>query len=257
MINKDSPIPYYLQLADILRDRIISGQINSNDLIPSERKLCNAFDVSRSTVRQCIQVLKEEGLIHKEKGIGTRVHRNSKLEQDLVGFYNFDMQMQESGHAASLVLLESEALDGPGSVLRLMGLPANTRIFKVVRLRIIDEEPVFLEKIYMSLDRFPRLKAQDFLATDVFVKKVTHEYNTKLGDAKVFIEPILLDKNERQILGIDRDPSPGLMLERISYDHQGVAVAVTKRVFRGDRCRHMLTIKQQSFFATSDRGRMT
>jgi len=244
-IDKESPIPYYVQLVDILKNQINSGQIKSNGLIPPERELCNIFNVSRTTVRQSLQVLKEEGLIRKEKGIGTRIFNHPKFEQNLTGFYNFDLQMKAGGHVSSVILLDSQELHGPGRVQRLMGLPADTKIFKVIRLRVIDEEPIFLEKIYMPLSLFPELKAHDFKSTDVFIKKLKVKYNTELGDAKVFIEPIILDKTESEILKVVQNPPLGLMLERISYDDRGVSIAITKRIFRGDRCRHTLIIKSK------------
>lgn len=244
-VNKDSAIPYYLQLADTLRSQISSGVFESGELLPSERELCETYTVSRSTVRQAIQTLREEGLIRKERGVGTRIEQRPKIEQDLMGYHNFDLQMQEKGYSASVSLLKHEILEKPGRVQRLMKLPEDAKIFKVVRLRLVDNDPVFIEKIYMPLERFPDLKVDDFLKTDIFLKHLGTEYSTKLGDAKVFVEPVILDETEREILNTKEDPIAGLMFERISYDNQGRIVAVTKRVFRGDRCRHLLVIKGQ------------
>lgn len=243
LIDKDSAIPYYFQLADTLRNQIKSGSYKAGELLPSERELCLSYDVSRSTVRQAIQLLREEGLIRKERGVGTRIESRPKIEQDLLGYHNFDLQMLKKGHSASVNLLKDEILDKPGRVQRLMKLPEESSIFKVVRLRLVDNEPVFLEKIYMPLERFPGLRKEIFLKTDIFLKQIGSEYNITLGDAKLYIEPVILDASEREVLGITEHPVPGLMFERISYDDQGQAIAVTKRVFAGDRCRHLLDIK--------------
>lgn len=242
-VDKNNAIPYYLQLADILRKQIHSGAFGQDTLLPSERELCDTYDVSRSTIRQCMQLLKEEGLIRKQRGVGTRVERNPKIEQDLMGYHNFDLQMLEKGHAASVEVLGHEVLSSPGRMQRLMNLAENAEILKVVRLRVVDREPVFLEKIYMPLGKYPDLKLEDFQNTDIFLKQLKKKFHTNLAEAKVFIEPVVLDEAERNILGIETEPSPGLMFERISYDDTGAAVAVTKRVFRGDRCRHMLVIR--------------
>lgn len=242
-INKKSALPYYLQLSNILRGQIVSGTFGPDSLLPSERELCESYNVSRSTVRQAIQVLKEDGLIVKERGVGTRVGASHKLEQDLLGHHNFDLQMIQQGHQVAVVMLKDEILTGPGRVQRMMGVPEGERIYKVTRLRTVDEQPVFIEKIYMSLEKYPKLKNEDFRVTDIFLKRLKEEYNTYLGDAKVFIEPVLLDEVEREILEIGDTPAPGLMFERISYSQKGETVAVTKRVFRGDKCRHMLEIQ--------------
>ena len=140
---------YHRLFADLLRGQIRSGVFESQSLLPSERELCENYSVSRSTVRQAIQVLKEERLIRKERGVGTRIENSPVIEQNLLGFHNFDLQMIEQGHSATLEILTNEILSGGGRVQRMMDLPKTADIFKVVRLRLVDRKPVFIEKIYM------------------------------------------------------------------------------------------------------------
>lgn len=244
-VDKSSLIPFYLQLANVLRNQINSGVFDAKTLLPSERELCNAYDVSRSTVRQAIQVLKEEGLISKERGVGTRIKQRPVIEQDLLGYHNFDLQMQEKGYTATAKILGHDVLKDGGRVQRLMGLPREDRIFKAVRLRLVGNEPIFIEKIYMPLKRFPNLKIEDFSKTDIFLNQLGRKYDLALGDARVFIEPVVLEQMEQDILEIEQEPAVGLLFERISYNKEGNAVAVTKRVFGGERCRHLLVLKAQ------------
>ena len=70
--------PKYEQLADNLREQILSGVYQKDELIPSENKLQEEYGLSRYTVRQAIGVLVEEGLLRKERGAGTFV---SKIDQ--------------------------------------------------------------------------------------------------------------------------------------------------------------------------------
>lgn len=244
-INKENAIPYYLQLADILRGKILSGEFESNELIPSEREFCDSYDVSRSTVRQTMQVLKEEGLIRKQRGVGTRVSPSSRIEQDLSGFHDFDLQMLEQGHHASMVILGQKTLTGPSRAQRLMNLDERENILQVDRLRMVDSAPVFIEKIYLPVSKFPNITEKDFTDTNLFLDKLKTDYGVTLGQVKVFLEPVLLDEAECEIMDITKTPSPGLLLERISHDKYNKPIAVTKRLFRGDLCRHMLMIKMK------------
>ena len=71
-INKQSHIPYYAQLADILREIIqdsLSG--DETEFLPSENELVSTYQVSRATVRQALSLLEREGLVHKVRGKGT------------------------------------------------------------------------------------------------------------------------------------------------------------------------------------------
>jgi GntR family transcriptional regulator len=71
LINFDSHIPYYIQLMDILRDKIQQKDWAPGDQIPGEKYLCEHYQVSRTVVRQALRELEFEGVIHRQKGKGT------------------------------------------------------------------------------------------------------------------------------------------------------------------------------------------
>ena len=56
-IEKESRIPLYYQLMDIIIEMIEAGNLKADDKLPSERELCEKYDISRSTFRQAIQEL--------------------------------------------------------------------------------------------------------------------------------------------------------------------------------------------------------
>ncbi len=63
----------YTQIADILREKITSGELAPGAAMPSEAALVEEHGVTRATVRRAMRVLKEEGLVYSEKGYGTYV----------------------------------------------------------------------------------------------------------------------------------------------------------------------------------------
>jgi GntR family transcriptional regulator len=72
-INRDSDRPAYKQLADILRDRITSGQLPAGAEIPAEAELAERHGLGKNTVRQAMAILRAEGLVVSERGRYTRV----------------------------------------------------------------------------------------------------------------------------------------------------------------------------------------
>jgi len=68
---KKGPIPLYYQLERALRKRIHSRNISDTQPFPTERQLCEEYEVSRTTVRQALMILEGEGLIKREQGRGT------------------------------------------------------------------------------------------------------------------------------------------------------------------------------------------
>ena len=75
MISEDDPRPAYVQLADILRARIASGQITAR--LPSERDLHQEFGLAPLTVRKAVRLLRDEGLVTVVVGRGTYVKKDS------------------------------------------------------------------------------------------------------------------------------------------------------------------------------------
>src|SRR5260221_7062345 len=72
-IYKNSPLPRYYQLKEIMRERVRSGEWKPGDLIPSERELGEKYGISRMTARQALTDLGNEGLFYCEQGKGTFV----------------------------------------------------------------------------------------------------------------------------------------------------------------------------------------
>ena len=72
-LNRQSFVPLYQQIKDLLLDRMEHGELVAGDLIPSEAKLGAAFEVNRLTVRQALYELRMEGYVTREKGRGTFV----------------------------------------------------------------------------------------------------------------------------------------------------------------------------------------
>lgn len=86
-VKKRPEKPRYLQLADELRDDILSGALNPKDQFPTESALCRQHGVSRFTVREALRKLQTEGLIQRRRGSGTVIQpaaaRGGALHQPL------------------------------------------------------------------------------------------------------------------------------------------------------------------------------
>ena len=66
----------YLQIANILRERILRGQYKTGDRLPSYKELCLLFSVSEITIRKAVSILSDEKLLRRERGRGKGVFVN-------------------------------------------------------------------------------------------------------------------------------------------------------------------------------------
>ncbi len=79
-IDKESPLPLYWQLKDILKKKIEQGEFKPGDRIPPEDELCKRFGISRTPIRQALAELVNEGLLFRRRGRGTFVNNYSYLD---------------------------------------------------------------------------------------------------------------------------------------------------------------------------------
>ena len=70
MLNANSAVPLYQQVAEDIRNRITSGEYSPGQALPSESRLCELYNVSRITIRKAIADLGEQDLLVTHYGEG-------------------------------------------------------------------------------------------------------------------------------------------------------------------------------------------
>jgi len=73
MIDPTARKPPYLQVADILAERIKAGQYPKDSRIPTESELVEEFEIGRNTARRAVEVLRERGLVETVPTLGSYV----------------------------------------------------------------------------------------------------------------------------------------------------------------------------------------
>lgn len=81
-IDSSSYTPVYVQVADIIRERITTGRYAPGQILPSEQQLIQEFSVARVTVRQALKELRSDGLVVTKPRQGTFVRE--EVDRELV-----------------------------------------------------------------------------------------------------------------------------------------------------------------------------
>ena len=82
IIDYNSVIPLYEQVANALRADIQGGAFDATKRLPTEEELAEKYGISRITVRRAVGDLVEEGLVEKKQGKGTFI-RTPKMHKDM------------------------------------------------------------------------------------------------------------------------------------------------------------------------------
>lgn len=233
-IDKTSRLPLYYQLMDILIDKIERENLKEDEQLPSERELCEIYDISRSTVRQAIQELEKEGYIYRVHGKGTFVSRE-KFRQDLLKFYSFTEEMKKIGKKPISKVLDFEIVEANEKIARKMKIKPGEKIYIFTRLKLADDEPMMLETSHVPYDRFPGItkeKLEGNAMYDIFTK----EYDAIFTGAEEIFQSVLTRENEAELLEYFVG-MPSMMIERITYE-KDLIIEYTKGIARGDRFKY-------------------
>lgn len=96
-IDKSVPVPLYYQLKEAILDEIRKGNYESGSMIPTEKNISDFFQISRTTVRQAITELVQEGWMYRVKSKGTFIAQK-KIQQDFMQkLETYEEQMKRLG----------------------------------------------------------------------------------------------------------------------------------------------------------------
>ena len=148
-IDHHSPVPYYYQLADILREAIDRGTWEVDELIPAEGTLTEMFGVSRSVTRKALDLLEGEGRVLRVKGKGTLVVAPKFAYEAVDAAGNWFAQR---GHPLRLGKIISAGRSAAGGHLgKLLDLSPRDQVWEIALTHELDGAPVALSQMYLRI----------------------------------------------------------------------------------------------------------
>lgn len=220
------------RVRDVLLDFI--ADMKPGEAIPSERDLCRELGVSRPTVRAAIDDLVRSGLLVRERGRGTFTgpHRVTQALASTTG--NSFYAPPAEGNWLSRILEFGSAPAGARLAARLQLSPADP-VLRVVRLRVVDDEPMAIERIHLPHALVDGLVPAD-MESGSFYRFLRERFNVDVRTAVQTIEPTVTDETEAELLHVPQY-APALLFERTTRDVGGRIVEFTRSIYRGDRYR--------------------
>lgn len=150
----DSPIPRYMQIADLLRARIGRGQWRKGEKLPSLEALVGEFGVARVTVRQAVEMLSREGLVSPQQGRGTFVTGEPGRSQWLKVQTSLD-QLAESYRNDQPTILSIDEGIAHAPLAPADGIPAERYVY-MRRVHAKDGQPYCVIDIHLDERIFRR-----------------------------------------------------------------------------------------------------
>ena len=198
MLNFQSPVPLYHQLADIITEKIRSKEYLPDKAIPSENELKNRYKIGRPTVRQAMDLLVKKDLIQRKRGAGTFVKKRTQ-EVDLFSLAGTSLAFKTKGISTKTTILENISLISIKDDIQNPFF--NTQAFFLSRLTIAENKPVLIENIFFHPELFTGIDKIDLKGLSL-AQVVSDNYYIKPETGRQSFKIVSLSLKNAELLNL-------------------------------------------------------
>jgi len=231
LVDKELNIPLYIQLANIIREAIEVEDLLEGDYLMSERDLCEQQNISRMTVNKAIASLVTEGLLVRHQGKGTIIASKKPVSR-YQNLESLSAVSKKNGSAVTNRLLSFIEIPVSKWIRKKLNLKPDDRsesVYKIRRIRYLNQEPQVLESIYLSKRMCPNLTEQlirEYSMHEVYTKHYQH----LLAHSEQVIRPIILNDTQADLLQQAQN-SLALRINRRLYTQKDEVMEYSEFVF--------------------------
>ncbi|UXN57679.1 GntR family transcriptional regulator [Phyllobacterium zundukense] len=221
--------PLYHRLRLSLEEAILSGKLNHGDVLYPERDFAEYARVSRVTVRKAIDHLVRDGLLVRRHGSGTFVARSaSRVVQPVSCTTSLSEELFWSGAKTECEWMERSISHPSPEEMMTLGLSADNRVARLIRLRKSAGQPLAIERTCISSEFLP-----DALRVTSSIYSALEDANVRPVRAIQRIFACNIHNPDASMLGVEIGAA-GMLTKRVAYLPSGRAIEFTHSLFRGD-----------------------
>ncbi|HEX3785724.1 MAG TPA: GntR family transcriptional regulator [Pseudonocardiaceae bacterium] len=225
-IDRNSPVPLYYQVAQVLEQAIESGELAAGARLDNEIALAESLGLSRPTMRRAIQYLVDRGLLVRKRGVGTQVvHRAVRRGIQLTSLYE---DLAGEGRDPQTEILQLDTAPATDTVAHQLGIPEGEQVLRLERLRYADGEPLALLRNYLPAG-LVSVTAESLRQTGLY--QLMRATGIRLHLASQVIGARSATAAEARMLKESRGASL-LTMSRTAYDETGRAVEYGDHIYR-------------------------
>jgi DNA-binding GntR family transcriptional regulator len=193
----------YRQVIDLIEELIVSQELQPGSLLPTHRELAERAGVSLITVRRALDELAHTGRVTAHQGVGTFVAR-TRIVSEPMRSGSLLATLAEQGSAPNVqtrVLDVRLAVPRP-TVAQALGLGAGALVWQIVRLRLLDEQPLVIEQALIPQTLAPDLgRRRDELAGSLY-DLLARDHALVDDHEEQYLEVLAAGARERRLLNL-------------------------------------------------------
>ena len=226
----------YIQIKDIYREKILSGELKHGDKIESEMEIQKRFGVSRITARQAILDLEKEGMVNRGRGRGTFVIWKPAIKEKLSEIRSFSHEMELHGRVPGTSSFTIDREQVAEKAAKIFNLDPREEMYCLRRVRTADDVKLVYMVSYFPLDTDLPIR-EDNSTESMYEKLAVHGTGKPKRIEEEFSAEIPSDE-VRNSLNIPKS-LPVLARKRISFDEEDNIIEYTISYYRSDLYTYM------------------
>jgi len=239
-IDKGTPVPLYFQLKTLILTDIKNGVYKEGSLIPTEKDISDIFHISRTTVRQAITELVQEGWLYRVKSKGTFVAQ-PKISQDFIKkLESFNDQIIRAGMVPSTEVLKFEVQKATDIIAAPLEIPEGAPVIYLHRKRLANNEPIVIIETYLPYEDCSFILKHDLEKERLYGILNTHK-ETSVFRVKRTVEAIAANTYDKRYLDIEIG-KPIQYFSSIGYNAYSKPIEFSLARYRGDRSSFEITV---------------
>lgn len=242
VIDRKNPLPLYVQLKEIIIEKVENGDWKAGETIPTEMELIKQLGLSRTTVRQALSELVTSGVLERIQGKGTYV-AGPKYEPKRPQLTSFTEDMKNLGYKVSSVVLNQEYIKVSPKLVRLFEINSEEEVLKLERIRNVDDLAIGFHEVYLNTSianiALENYDFNHYSLYDALVKE-----GVVLGESEETIEASFADDFVARLLGISKG-SPVLKMMRLTRLKDGRMFEYNKMVYRADKYKYTIKLNNK------------
>ncbi|EPY2291065.1 trehalose operon repressor [Clostridium sporogenes] len=172
----------YLTIYNEISNKIENNKIQSGEKLSSENEMMQEYNVSRDTIRKALNLLESNGYIQKVKGKGSFVIDINKFDFPVSGLTSFKELSTKMGVESNTLVKELKLMKPDNFLMKQLNLSKNDDVWKVIRVREINNKKIILDKDFFNKKYVPLL-TKDICENSIY-EYLENELGLKISFAK-------------------------------------------------------------------------
>ena len=220
-------IPAYKQVYASIKKEIKEGKYQPGSFLPTEAEIEAEYNVSRTTVRNAISLLTNEGYLSVTQGRGTQV-QDISTAQRLNKITSLTETLRKQGYRVTTQGFAFEKIPAPDFLHNALSLKEGDLVYHLQRVQCADGKPICIIENYLVASLFPNFSLQESECVSLYAY-LEENYGVVLKDAIETISAVSASFTESQILRIPIG-TPLLHNTRVTYTDHGPFEYVTLNI---------------------------